>query len=100
MYIFNLVSGILPRNTNLLSQIVDSSFRLGDQLRGSSGSLDGVGTRMMSELPLCFDRRTWCKSTKVTVPGIAAGSMVGAIPMVADAISMVAEAILVVAEAI
>lgn len=69
------------RTTYVLTQIVDNSFRRGDQLSGSSGSLDGSGTRTMSDLPPSRWRRatTWSESTSVKVPGMAFVSIRGAI---------------------
>lgn len=67
-------------DTHALTQAVDNSFRRGDQFRGSSGSLDGVGIRTMS---LCFPRLRWrvsttcSRSTRVTVPGTADVSILG-----------------------
>lgn len=66
--------------THMLTQIVDNSFRRGDQFSGSSGSLEGVGIKTMSLFPLaCWADITWSKSSKVTVPGTALLSTIGVI---------------------
>ena len=69
--------------THVLTQIVDNSFRRGDQFSGSSGSLEGVGIKTMSLFPLaCWADITWSKSSKVTVPGTAFLSTFGVILLI------------------
>ena len=50
----SMVSNWLLRKleTHMLVQTVESSLRLGDQFRGSFGSVDGAGIRTMSLFPL------------------------------------------------
>ena len=50
-------------------QMQHISFRFGDQLRGSSGSLDGAGLRTMSPSLACFWRMLCSRSTRWMVPG-------------------------------
>lgn len=69
--------------THVLTQIVDNSFRRGDQFSGSSGSLEGVGIKTMSLFPLaCWADITWSKSSKMTVPGTALLSTFGVILLI------------------
>jgi hypothetical protein len=78
---------LLPFNvlicTHTLRQTVDKAFRAGDQFNGSSGSSEGAGTSTMSELfPECRVAITFCKSTNVTVPGMASWRLFSAIRVV------------------
>ena len=67
-------------STHMLTQMVDKSFRRGDQFKGSSGSFEGVGIRTISLFPLarCWVDMTWSRSNKVNVPGMALLSTFGA----------------------
>jgi hypothetical protein len=59
----------------MLEQILESTFRRGDQFSGSLGSFEGVGTSTISPAPASAwrVRIVWSKSTKCTVPGIDSG---------------------------
>lgn len=57
---------------NMHIDTVDKAFLRFDQLRGSSGSLEGAGTRTTSSRvpPACLTVKVCCKSTRWTVPGM------------------------------